>query len=44
MSVSAYTEVNTKFYKALNTTNRSTIQGIVKANVAIDATLTGIKK
>jgi len=37
-------EVNTKFYKALNTTNRSTIQGIVKANVAIDATLTGIKK
>lgn len=37
-------EVNTKYYKALNTTNRSTIMWLVKSNVVADATLTGIKK
>jgi len=37
-------EVDTKFYKALNTTNKSTILWLVKSNVAADATFTGIKK
>jgi len=37
-------EVNTKYYKALNTTNRSTILWLVKSNVVADATFTGIMK
>lgn len=37
-------EVTTKFYKALNTTNRSTILWLVKSSVAADATFTALKK
>lgn len=42
--LSAYTEVNTKFYKAFNITNRSTILWLVKSSVVADATFTALKK
>lgn len=44
VTLSSYTEVNTKFYKAFNITNQNTILWLVKSSVVADATFTALKK